>query len=225
MLIVHSLCCDSAELLPREMSFLRKTRAAEKPCVHRSFILDLIKTNWHLACVVWRFTCWISSWMILFLADWGWSRATHLPPEVEQSVQTFEGTFPEQWLPSCWAATRRILRSNCLFAAVQEWAGRSRDPWLVRSRRHHLWRVGRQLWTFKYSDGRAMLYASCVSESAQQLSQRPDLWMKQMADTTIKTTRCICILCVVFSGDTVQHLSHCLPYPLISRNGNMLLHR
>lgn len=49
LLIVHYLCCDSAELLPREMSFLKKTRAAEKPHVHRSFILDLIKTNWHVA--------------------------------------------------------------------------------------------------------------------------------------------------------------------------------
>lgn len=27
----------------------------------------------------------------------------------------------------------------------------------------------------KWSDGRAMLYNSCVSESAQQLSQRPDV--------------------------------------------------
>lgn len=163
--------------------------------------------------------------MILLLADWGWSRATHLPPKAVQSVQTCEGTFPEQWLASCWTATGRIFRGNCLFAAVQGQAGRGSDPWLVRSRGHHLWRAGRQLRTYKCSDGRAMLFDCCVSESAQQLSQRPDLWMKQIADTTIKKTLYICILCVVSSGDTVQHLSHCLPYSLISRNGNMLLHR
>lgn len=67
-------------------------------------------------------------------------------------------------------------------------AGRGSDPQLVGSRRH--WGLGGNR-ACKGGDGRATLDGYSVSVSAQQLSQRPDLGMKHIADITIKNKPCI----------------------------------
>lgn len=126
----------------------------------------------------------------------------------------FEGTCPEWWLSSWWLAIAWLFGSNCIFAALQERAGRGSDPQLVGSRRHLRCNWGHAeavmaepcLVTVVF----LCLHGSCPRGLTCDWNT---LLIPQFQKNVFLTDS----VCVISSGDAVLQLSCWLLCPLISR--------
>ncbi|KAF2980841.1 hypothetical protein EK904_011126 [Melospiza melodia maxima] len=83
--------------------------------------------------------------------------------------------------------------------------------------------------TITGADSSQLLEVSGVCINHSVTEEAPKMHCSAEGEWLVPIGKCLCKAGYeeknnTCQGDTVQNLSHCLPYPLISRNGNMLLH-